>query len=583
MPRKLVPGPKSALIKRKQKNGDVYVFNRTYHYDPETKKVVTDKEVLEYKIVNGEKTQTRYKKPSQKTEPDEGTGKVKASRKRVGAMELLEHIGEKTGIDRDLLDVTDEGRALKTLSIARYWVATGGHTLPLIEEWQLLHKLPYEDGITETICQDLFHDIGMDFEMVRNYFKKRIEWCDTGLVVALGSTTVSTCSKNQDNADYGFEKEKTGLPAIKVIWLYSISSGQPIAYSRIAGNIADVSTVINSIIQLQALGVKVAEVIMDNGYPSDENAAAFFAGNLDFIVKVHTGYAWVRNEIDRNYRKFGKATSYCDEEMRTSGICVGVEREYTHEYKEDDPVSGHRKGEVVKLKKKSKLLLYRNDDMKNDEDAAFRTGLGEIRDKIRKKGMQALTEQEKRKASKYLHVPNDPSGYDSIRFNNSAIARACRYNGIIALHASKEDDPASALSKYRKREKIEESIQCCKDECDGKRPRGHSDTVFNGRLFAQMVAMGYREGFQKELDRVSSKVGSIVAEGKWPGISANEMKVYGKLKTWLHKKSVEQILYALDIKEESIVSGKMRQRAMRSEYTAMQRLFVDLFMEKKEG
>ena len=60
MPRKYEPGPKSCLVKRKQKNGDEYVFKRIYHYDPVTQKVVTDKETLEYKIVNGKKTETRY-------------------------------------------------------------------------------------------------------------------------------------------------------------------------------------------------------------------------------------------------------------------------------------------------------------------------------------------------------------------------------------------------------------------------------------------------------------------------------------------------------------------------------------------
>ena len=103
-------------------------------------------------------------------------------------------------------------------------------------------------------------------------------------------------------------------------------------------------------------------------------------------------------------------------------------------------------------------------------------------------------------SSKPYENPPRPFRSGAITFNNSDITMEYRYNGIIALHASKETDPGNSLCKYRKREKIGESIQRCK-----------GDTLFNGRQFAKMAAMGCHEGMQKEVKHVKEEVACVVA------------------------------------------------------------------------
>jgi hypothetical protein len=53
-------------------------------------------------------------------------------------------LGEASGIDEGVYRGTDTGTAQKILSIARFLLATDGHSLPLLSTWQFSHPLPYE-------------------------------------------------------------------------------------------------------------------------------------------------------------------------------------------------------------------------------------------------------------------------------------------------------------------------------------------------------------------------------------------------------------------------------------------------------
>ena len=108
----------------------------------------------------------------------------------------------------------------KIISITQYLVSSGGHTLSAIEEWQLNHKLPYEDGVTQKVYGELFEKIGFDTTLIQNFIKKHLNYCNTELVIAYESTTQSTYSNNQECARYGYNKEGLNLPAIKYIILF---------------------------------------------------------------------------------------------------------------------------------------------------------------------------------------------------------------------------------------------------------------------------------------------------------------------------------------------------------------------------
>ena len=135
---------KTSQVKVRQKNGDIYVLERKSVYDPEkgyTKSLGTR---LIGKIPAGqsEMVPTRARKNKAETAP------VVAIRQRVALTQILQWIGEASGIDEDLYSATDTATAQKILTLAQYWLANEGKTLPHIEKWQMTHPTPYAAGLS---------------------------------------------------------------------------------------------------------------------------------------------------------------------------------------------------------------------------------------------------------------------------------------------------------------------------------------------------------------------------------------------------------------------------------------------------
>jgi len=288
MPRKRSGEIKTITVRRTQKNGDIYVYERRVVYDPNTKNTTILSSKLIGKIPNDtdEMILTRPKKTKMEIESD--NCKIVASRNRVGMMRIIDRIGKISGIDEAVYRGTDLGTAQKILSIARFFLATDGHSLPLLNTWQFSHPLPYEDGLSEAIYGELFAKVGTDESLQQNYFAARCESINGKPVLAFDSTTQSTYSENQIDARYGYNKDGDGLKTIKLLTLYSIDTRQPVAFTKQPGNISDVTAIANALIQLSALGVGDAEIVTDNGFYSERNLAEFFLSGFDFLTLVKT-------------------------------------------------------------------------------------------------------------------------------------------------------------------------------------------------------------------------------------------------------------------------------------------------------
>nr|WP_319395828.1 hypothetical protein [uncultured Desulfobacter sp.] len=68
-------------------------------------------------------------------------GLIDATRQHTGPTDILEWAGKVSGIDDDVPASFSPGDAEKILSITRYWIGSGGNTLPRLENWQAATRL----------------------------------------------------------------------------------------------------------------------------------------------------------------------------------------------------------------------------------------------------------------------------------------------------------------------------------------------------------------------------------------------------------------------------------------------------------
>ncbi len=572
MPAKPSGEIKTSIIHVKQKNGDIYVMERQTLYDPVKKynKVLGSK--LISKIPKGEEIEvpTRPKSPKGHKSVQK-TKKLSASRMRVGMMDIIDHIGSVSGIDAAIYASADLGTAQKIISLARYLFATNGQTLPGIQTWQFTHPLPYASGISEDVYHELFGRIGLDESLQQNFFKERCSLLGDNDAIAYDSTTVSTYSENQIEARYGFNKSKDGLKTIKLLTLYSINSRQPIAFTKQAGNLPDVTAIENALNQLSVLGVTEAEVVTDNGYYSEPNLSEMLQRRFDFVTLAKTNLTWIKPEIDKHMEDLNSIHSVCPFDITTHGITVTLMHEFEKVRKYASHKTGAEKGSTENFKRRIYLHLFFNATRQSEDRVAFENDLFELKNLL-EDGMplSELPKSSQDKAHKYMTF-RTWGNKTTVTFKDKACQNAYKYHGYFAIVSNKEKDCFEALRKYRSRETIESFFESGKQRADGNRTRVWGSDTLRGRMFVQFVALCYYEYFSNQLRLIKPTLGR---QGNDDGRPQREIDVEDRLKSWMNKTPAYLQLQWFDTVEEVNISSELRSKRWNTEVTERDRLYL---------
>ena len=574
MPAKPSGEIKTSIIRKLQKNGDTYILERQTRYDPEKKytKVLSTKLVA--KIPKGSENPVPTRPKKGKTQDSEQKQEiVTASRKHAGMMDIISHIGEVSGIDDAVYSATDTGTAQKILSLARYLLATNGQTLPGIQTWQYSHPLPYEDGITEDVYHDLFASIGRDESLQQSFFKSRCSKLSAGDALAYDSTTISTYSCRQNEARYGFNKDHDGLNTIKQLTLYSIENRQPVAFTKQPGNLPDVTTIVNAVNQLSALGVRTTEIITDNGYYSEQNFAALMLAGFDFITLARTGIRWIKPEIDRHREELNDFRSLCPFDPSTRGISVMVMHEFEKVRKYASNKSGAAKGAVETFRRRIYLNIYFNQTRQSEDKNAFDADLFELKTAVESgTPIDELSDSAQEKLKKYFTIKKWGNKITVVP-DNKAIAEANKYHGYFVLISNKEKDPFECLRKYRRRETIESFFEAEKQHTDGHRIRVWDSDTLRGRMFVQFVSLCYYEYLNEEIRKLRSSLG--VETGDPAHDTKDNLKKEAALKSWLKNTPLYLQLQWFDTVENVSVSTKLKNRRWTTEITERDALYLE--------
>lgn len=577
MPKKSSCEIKTRTIHQPQKNGDIYVIERQTQYDPVKKYNVVISSRIIGKIPKGQETMvaTRSKRRSKGKVSNSAMPPivVSASRKKVGMMDIIDHIGKASGIDDAVYNNTDPGTARKILSLARYLLATNGQTLPGITAWQYTHPLPYEDGMSEDTYHELFGQVGRDETLMQNFFASRLEGLDGKTLLAYDSTTISTYSSQISEARYGFNKAHDGRETVKLLALYSVGTRQPVAFTKQPGNQPDVITVENALKQLSAIGIDKAEIITDNGYYSEKNLAALLHAHFGFITLVKTSIKWVRQELDAHLDDFRSTSSACPFDTDTHCVTIMRMQEFSRPRKYASQKKGLQAGDEEGFSRRIYLHLYFNPVRRAEQDSLFDKDLFELKNLIETGSTEEeLSESAVQKARKYLIVRHYGSGC-TVAFNEKAIAAKKKYHGYFALVSNCEKDASECLCKYRRRETIEFFFESGKQRADGSRTRVWSSETLMGRMFVQFIALCYYEYLSEQIRQMKATLGR--ENGDPDHDNKDTLNRENKLNSWLKNTPIYLILQWFDAVEEVKVSTKLLSKRWTTEITGRDQLFLD--------
>lgn len=551
-----------------QKNGDVYVYERVTAYNPDTMKTYTVKKTLIGKIPFGqnEMIPTRPKKKSLKGSPDVETV-VQASRTRVGATDILKWVGEESGITEHLHSSFPEGDAQKIETVAQYFVATDGRTIPHLEKWQFEHETPYRDGMSEDCCGRLFEDLAMNESGIQSYFSHRFSSCGTKRpIIALDTTSVDTYSANQYEFRYGFSKETGRLPSQKQLTIMAVENLQPIAFEQQPGNIPDVISIRNAIMRMQALGDVKPLVVTDNGFYSEDNCTLFVKYGISFLSRMSVKTGWIKEQFKTVQKNIHSYSNKCPFDSDTYGMTVKAEHVYN--LVRERTRGKFKAGDTQQVTKNMYLHFFFSDSRGVSERAIFTQEIDDLINSV-KSGTELTTHGE-RMVERYLIVSKDDAGnVTDVQPNNDAINAHWEELGFFVLVSNSEKDTFDALKYYRWRNRIENLYEIQKNTADGKRPRVWSPARLRGRQFVQFISASYYCFLSHRINELKQSLGQD------DGVkSASEIKLEKSLLKWLNNVSISQMLEWFDAVTLQQIKSPYASKRITSETTKRDELFL---------
>lgn len=366
MPEKPSDGIKTGRIQRKQKNGDIYVYERKTRYNPEKKY----NEVLESQLV-----------------------KIIRGWQHTGMMDVIDYLGMTSGIDEDLYEAADtakigEDTARKFISMARYLLASGGQELFGIKKWNHRKELPYRNVLFKKEIHRILIDTSRPY-FFKAFFQRRgqrLKVSDVTAYVWSSALSGQTRERGMHNGFNGWEYWSRPMYSV----YYSEGTGQPVKFAPVVSQIHQEYLTRTSYIK--GCNVNIKATIISDGYCMEEYMEKYILERWPVIAMANMDSGWVRKAVDANKGKLMLRKNVSPYEPDIRGVSVvlmhpfknGPRRIYLHLYYspakyEEDRIKGiceKYRGFFVLMssKKQNTFECLHKYNVDTDIDCFFRAG-----------------------------------------------------------------------------------------------------------------------------------------------------------------------------------------------------------------
>ena len=420
-------------------------------------------------------------------------------------------------------------------------------------------ELPYSYGpITESIYQELFHHLGEHPEIQWSIFKQRAQKLGDGELLALDSTLIVCENSSVRDARTTRNKEATTSGAYKVIYLYSITARQLIAYSKIPGNIPDTSTVSYALDYFKALELKGnIEIVQDNGYASELNIGQYLHVKRHFVTRLEPDCMWIRDAVEKYLpiiRNVGQEVEILRTDPDFSGVRTTVTRKFPYIRKYSSKTKGLSAGDTDYVEATINIFILYSGLKQARDDSKLKKQIVDAQADIENRAI--LDEELQKIANKYI-ISSEKDEIITTKVDWNKYKNALKYNGLLIIAADSEKDINRALLKYRSRETIEEGIEGHKGHTGGDTRKCGNDDSLDGELLIEFLGNSLRESMRSKIRGMYKTLAS--PNGDAHHDTKANLLIEAKVKRWIRKKSMVNILESFDRKFVNVVKhGKKK-------------------------
>lgn len=446
-----------------KRTGTVYVYEAEAKWDPERKQTRYGKRRL-IGHVDPETGEVAPNRPMRASASSPGS-----KREFYGACALLDAVAEESGASAALKRAMPASWD-QAMSLAYYMICEGSAPLSRFPRFAATHATPHGAPIASQRSSELLASIG---EAERDAFCAALaRRHGEGDRLFYDTTSISSYSEALSQVRWGRNKDRVPLPQVNLAMLAGRESGIPLYYRKVAGNVADVTTVKALIRDMEPSFSGKVRLVMDRGFWSAANVNAMMREHFKFLVGVPASLRLFKDAVDGHAPELRSWGNFDD----ATGL-YGMRLPHEWDYEEERP----RKGDVVKAKRRSYVYLFfdasRAAEAERDLAALLRACSRELAAGNR-------VEAHERYYDEYFEVVRGkPVGKDG------AIAAATARAGYFALFSNEVMEPFEALAVYHDKDAIEKRFGDVKGLLDFRTPRVSTEETLAGKLFVVFVAL----------------------------------------------------------------------------------------------
>ena len=144
-----------------------------------------------------------------------------------------------------------------------------------------------EASITSQRISDFLKRLGNE-KVMRDFFENYLSIAaDKECGVIIDSTGLPN-EMDAPVSRFGYHGGNTEQET-RLVMVVDQKTQTPLYFRYVAGNIVDVSTLQNTIVELSKMGVKSTFALLDAGYYSEENIKSLYSGGIDFLTRMPAG------------------------------------------------------------------------------------------------------------------------------------------------------------------------------------------------------------------------------------------------------------------------------------------------------
>jgi transposase len=284
-------------------------------------------------------------------------------------------------------------------------------------------------------------------------------------------TSVSSYAQGTDMAERGYNRDHESPAQINLGVIYGEPSGLPLCYALYPGSIHDVSTLRNTVCELEILGEDKSLFVLDKGFYSQANLREMREMNFIIPLPVRT---CVYRELGASVRGIIRSAEYAIAHRKQVYYCMRKTIELA-----GSKLTAH---------------IYLDERRQAHEREVFLRTLLETETLVASQGFTTKAQIEEYLCDQapgmapYFTTRKRGSGSILIR-STEKIDTVLDGMGIFVLITNSDVSSKMILNYYRERDGVEKYFDSLKNNLYLKRLRVHSKHTLEGLLFIEFIAM----------------------------------------------------------------------------------------------